>query len=140
MVFYGNFKDLLSTCITKDLTNNMIRQTVGLVNNQKFQLMQAFQTGDMDKVNNLVKGRGFAKAFKMQGQRALNLATTFNTPTFNFGKFKSLGQDMKNQMRNLTKFNSSSNIMQQLNNLQTQKMQTELLISRLKLQAENLGI
>ena len=43
-------------------------------------------------------------------------------------------------MRNLTKFNSSSNIMQQLNNLQTQKMQTELLISKLKLQAENLGI
>jgi hypothetical protein len=29
--------------------------------------MQAFQTGDMDKVNNLVKGKGFAKAFKKQG-------------------------------------------------------------------------
>jgi hypothetical protein len=72
----------------------------------------------MDKVNNLIKGKGFAKAFKTQGQRAMNLATTFNTPTFNFGKFKSLGQDMKNQMKNLTRFNAKSNMMQELNNLQ----------------------
>ena len=67
--FCGNFKDLLSICITKDLTNNMINQTVGLVNSQKFQLMQAFQIGDMDKVNNLVKGKGFAKHLKCKDSK-----------------------------------------------------------------------
>lgn len=140
MVFCGNFQKLLSICVSQNLTDNMIKQTNDLVNSQKFQLMQAFQTGDMDKVNNLVKGKGFSKAFKMQGKRALNLASTFNTPTFNMGKFKSLGQDMKNQMKNLTKFNAKSNIMQTVQNLQNQKMNTELLINKLKRQAEDLGI
>ena len=111
MEFYGNFQKLLSNCISNDLTTNMIDQTKDLVKSQKFQLMQAFKIGDMSKVNNLVKGKGFAKAFKMQGQRALNLASTFNTPSFNMGKFTSLGNNMRNQMKNLTKFKSKSSTM-----------------------------
>lgn len=140
MVFYGNFQKLLSNCISNDLTKNMIDQTKDLAKTQKFQLMQAFKTGDMDKVNNLVKGKGFTKAFKMQGKRALNLATTFNTPSFNMGKFTSLGNDMRNQMKNLTKFNSKSNVMQTVQNLQNKKMNAQLLITKLKRQAEDLGI
>ena len=140
MELCGTFKDLLTTCITKDLTNNMIEQTKYLAAQQKIQLMQAFQIGDMDKVNNLVKGKGFAKAFKKQCQQALNLATTFNTPNFNFGKFNSMGLDMKNQMKNLTKFKAKSNIMKELNNLRNRTMETDLFIKKLKRQAENLDI
>ena len=140
MEFYGNFQKLLSNCISNDLTNNMIEQTKDLVKSQKFQLMQAFKIGDMSKVNNLVKGKGFAKAFKMQGQRALNLATTFNTPSFNMGKFTSLGNNMRNQMKNLTKFKSKSSTMQLVQSLQTKKMSAELLITKLKRQAQDLGI
>ena len=140
MEFYGNFQKLLSNCISNDLTTNMIDQTKDLVKSQKFQLMQAFKIGDMSKVNNLVKGKGFAKAFKMQGQRALNLATTFNTPSFNMGKFTSLGNNMRNQMKNLTKFKSKSSTMQLVQSLQTKKMSAELLITKLKRQAQDLGI
>lgn len=140
MVYYGNFQKLLSNCISNDLTSNMINQTTDLAKSQKFQLIQAFQIGDMDKVNNLVKGKGFTKAFKMQGKRALNLATTFNTPTFNMGKVTSLGNNMRNHMKNLTKFNAKSNVMQTIQSLQIKKMNTQLLISKLKRQAEDLGI
>lgn len=140
MVFYGDFQKLLSNCISNDLTNSMINQTTGLAKSQKFQLMQAFQIGDMGKVNSLVKGKGFTKAFKTQGQRALNLASTFNTPSFNMGKLTSLGDNMRNQMKNLTKFNGKSNAMQTIQNLQTKKMNSELFINKLKRQAEDLGI
>jgi hypothetical protein len=43
-----------------------------------------------------------------------------------------MGLDMKNQIKNLTKFNAKSNIMKELNNLRNRTMETDLFIKKLK--------
>lgn len=118
----------------------MIKETKDLAARQKFQLKQAFIIGDMGKVNDLIKGKGFSKAFKMQGKRALNLATTFNTPDFGFDRFKSFGNDMGRQLKNMTKLNGKAKDMLTIQNLQNKKFEADRLINDLKRKAQDLGI
>jgi hypothetical protein len=110
---------------------NMVNETNGLIAKQKFQLKQAVYTGDMTKVNSIIKGRGFSKAFKMQEKRALNLATTFNKPSipFKFNKLQSFGNNMSNQLKNLTKFKGKSKERITIQNLMQKKFEADKYIN-----------
>ena len=112
----GSFKKLLGNCATDNILQNTFNvKGIGL--GQKNRLMNAYKNGDMSSFKNALNGTQLKDELIDKGTGLVNMATKFNTPSFNMGKLTSLSDSMTRGLKSFNIKSGGSDIFSMLSNI-----------------------
>jgi hypothetical protein len=136
----GGFSKLLNNCVTKNLTSAVISTAGNIANNQKNQLLGSFRSGNYTEFKRTLQGTNLKSNLLDAGTKAVNLATTINTPSFNMAKVTSLQNNMTRRIKSITDIGNTSDIFKTLQQTRDASVNTAGLINILNKELKDLGV